>query len=104
MAKVLRRELRGLLFISPWLIGFLAFGLYPAAISLYYSFTRYSGFGTPVVTGLKNYNLMFNDPVFWKAVLNTLYITGLGVPLSLVLGLLIALPLNARIRGQSVYR
>ena len=104
MRKVLRREAMGLVFISPWLLGFLAFGLYPLAISLYYSFTRYSGFGTPVFTGLKNYQLVFSDPVFWKAVQNTLYITGLGVPLSLILGLLIALPLNARIRGQAIYR
>ncbi len=104
MAKILRREVLGILFISPWLLGFVAFGLYPALISLYYSFTRYSGFGTPVFTGWTNLNLIINDPVFWKSVGNTLYVAGLGVPLSLVLGLLIALPLNARIRGQAVYR
>jgi multiple sugar transport system permease protein len=104
MKRVLRREGLGLLFISPWLLGFLAFGLYPMLISLYYSFTRYSGFGSPVFTGWTNLQLIVNDPVFWKAVQNTLYITGLGVPISLVLGLLIALPLNARIRGQSFYR
>jgi len=104
MGKVLRREGLGLLLIGPWLLGFLAFGLYPTVISLYYSFTRFSGFGSPVFTGLTNYNLIINDPVFWKAVGNTLYITGLGVPLSLILGLAIALPLNARIRGQAIYR
>jgi len=104
MVKALRREGLGLLFIGPWLIGFLAFGLYPTLASLSYSFTRYSGFGTPVVTGLTNYSLILNDPVFWKAVWNTLYLTGLGVPLSVVLGLAIALPLNAGIRGQSFYR
>src|SRR5689334_4629211 len=100
MKKVLRREGLGLLFIGPWLLGFLAFGLYPALISLYYSFTRYSGFQSPVFTGWTNLRLIAGDPVFWKAVQNTLYITGLGVPISLVLGLLIALPLNARIQGQ----
>ncbi|SRR5579884_4168418 len=104
MGKALRREGLGLLFISPWLLGFVAFGLYPTLASLYYSFTRYSGFGTPVFTGLTNYGLMIHDPVFWKAIWNTLYITGLGVPLSVVLGLGIALPLNARVRGQSIYR
>jgi multiple sugar transport system permease protein len=104
MRKVLRREGLGLLFIGPWLLGFLAFGLYPALISLYYSFTRYSGFEAPVFTGWTNLRLIMADPVFWKAVQNTLYITGLGVPISLVLGLLIALPLNARIRGQALYR
>src|SRR5947209_3531594 len=104
MGKALRREGLGLLFIGPWLLGFLAFGLYPALASLYYSFTRYSGFGTPTVTGLTNLGLIIHDPVFWKAVWNTVYITGVGVPLSIVLGLGIALPLNAGVRGQSIYR
>src|SRR5579859_4947717 len=98
MLRVLRREGRGLLFISPWLVGFVAFGLYPSLISLYYSFTRYTGFGTPVLTGWTNLDLIVHDPVFWTAIKNTLFMVGIGVPLSLVLGLLIALPLNARIR------
>ncbi len=104
MLKIARRECLGLLFIGPWLLGFLAFGLYPTVASLYYSFTRFSGFGAPVVTGLTNYRLMFADPVFWTAIWNTAYITGVGVPLSVVLGLAIALPLNAGVRGQSLYR
>lgn len=104
MAKLFRREGLGLLFIAPWLLGFLAFGLYPMLASLYYSFTRYSGFGAPVVTGLTNYNLMIHDPVFWTAIRNTLYFVGLGVPLSIVLGLAIALPMNANVRGIGIYR
>jgi multiple sugar transport system permease protein len=104
MLRSLRREGKGLLFVSPWLVGFLAFGLYPTLLSLYYSFTRYTGFGTPIFTGWTNLDLVFHDPVFWIAVRNTLFIVALGVPLSLILGLLIALPLNARIRGQAIYR
>jgi multiple sugar transport system permease protein len=104
MGKALRREGLGLLFISPWLLGFIAFGLYPTLASLYYSFTNYTGFGAPEITGLRNYIRMVQDPVFWKAIWNTLYLTGLGVPLSIVLGLGIALPLNANARGQSLYR
>ena len=86
MGKALRREGLGLLFISPWLLGFIAFGLYPTLASLYYSFTNYTGFGTPDITGLRNYVRMVQDPVFWKAIWNTLYLTGLGVPLSIVPG------------------
>jgi multiple sugar transport system permease protein len=104
MAKALQREGLGLLFIGPWLLGFLAFGLYPMLASLYYSFTRYSGFGTPVVTGLTNYGLMIHDPLFWRSIWNTLYLTGLGVPLSIIIGLAIALPLNAKVRGIGLYR
>jgi multiple sugar transport system permease protein len=104
MVKVFRREGLGLLFIGPWLLGFLAFGLYPMLASLYYSFTRYTGFGAPVVTGLTNYNLLIHDPVFWTAIRNTLYFVGWGVPLSIVLGLAIALPMNANVRGIAAYR
>ena len=104
MTKVMRREGLGLLFIAPWLIGFLAFGLYPMLDSFYYSFTRYTGFGSPVLTGLTNYSLIIHDPVFWTAVENTLYLVGIGLPLSILLGLLIALPMNAPVRGIAAYR
>ena len=104
MVKIVRREGLGLFFIAPWLLGFLAFGLYPMLDSLYYSFTRYTGFGAPVLTGLTNYSLIIHDQVFWTAVENTLYLVGLGLPLSIVLGLLIALPMNAPVRGIAAYR
>jgi multiple sugar transport system permease protein len=104
MVKLLRQEGSGLIFIGPWLLGFLVFGLYPMLASLYYSFTRYTGFGAPTFTGLTNLNLIVRDPVFYTCVLNTLYLVGLGVPLSLVLGLAIALPMNARVRGIGLYR
>lgn len=104
MTKIVRREGLGLLFIAPWLLGFLAFGLYPMVDSLYYSFTRYSGFGTPVITGLTNYTLIIHDRVFWTAVANTAYLVGIGLPASIILGLLIALPMNAPVRGIAAYR
>jgi len=104
MARNIRREGIGLLFIAPWLLGFLAFGLYPMLDSLYYSFARYNGFGAPVITGLTNYDLIIHDPVFWAAVANTAYLVGVGLPASIALGLLIALPMNAPVRGIAVYR
>lgn len=104
MARNIRREGIGLLFIAPWLLGFLAFGLYPMLDSLYYSFARYDGFGAPVLTGLTNYDLIIHDPVFWAAVANTAYLVGVGLPASIALGLLIALPMNAPVRGIAVYR
>ena len=65
MGKALRREGLGLLFIAPWLLGFLAFGLYPTLASLYYSFTRYDIISSPQWIGLKNYQtLLFDDDSF----------------------------------------
>jgi ABC-type glycerol-3-phosphate transport system permease component len=101
-----RRDLRiGLLFITPWLVGFAAFYLYPALASLYYSFTDFRILQAPKWVGLDNYAQMLADPQFWKALGNTLYITVLGVPLAVMTALGIALLLNVKkIAGIGVFR
>ena len=70
-----RRELRaGLLFILPWVIGFLAFTLYPMAKALYYSCTDYNLLQPPTWIGLDNYSTAFTqDPLFWQALGNTVF-------------------------------
>ena len=61
-----RRNLRtGLLFISPWIVGFLVFLVYPILYTLRISFTQYSGFGEPKWIGLGNYRTLLNDDLFW---------------------------------------
>src|SRR5213593_4158958 len=62
----LRALLRGLAFLSPWLVGFIAFTLVPIALSLYYSFCRYSLLQPPLFKGAENYRDLAGDPVFWK--------------------------------------
>jgi multiple sugar transport system permease protein len=101
-----RRNLRtGLLFISPWVVGFSAFYLYPALASLYYSFTDFKILQEPTWVGLANYQRMVSDPVFWKALGNTLYLTLIGIPLGVMSALGIALLLNVkRIVGIGVFR
>lgn len=100
-----RRDLRqGILFISPWIIGFIAFTLYPIIASLYYSFTNYSLFGKPDWVGFSNYIKLFNDPKFFQTLGNTLIFTILIVPASMVLAIILALLLNNNLRGNSVYR
>lgn len=62
MAKQEKRNIRlGLLFISPWLIGFIALSLIPLAMSLYYSLTRYDLIRPPQFIGVTNYVRLFND-------------------------------------------
>lgn len=106
LSRTERKNLRtGLLFISPWLVGFLAFNLYPALASLYYSFTNFKILQDPRWIGLDNYTKLINDPIFWKSLTNTLYITVVGVPLAVVVALGIALLLNRRgIRGIGIFR
>ena len=106
MTRSERRNLRnGLLFISPWLFGFIVFSIYPLIASVYYSFTDYNVVQPPVWTGLNNYHeLFFEDPLFWTALYNTMYFTLFSVPLSLAVSLGIALLLNMKIPAMSVYR
>jgi multiple sugar transport system permease protein len=100
-----RRNLRTALpFIAPWIIGFLAFTVYPIFYSLYLSFTSYSGFGDAVPVGLKNYAYMARDPLFWKSLFNTFYYTGLAVPIGVVVAIVLALMMNQNVREVAFYR
>ena len=106
LSRVERRNLRtGLLFISPWLLGFSAFTLYPSLASLYYSFTNLKILQTPQWIGLDNYAQLLKDPLFWKSLGNTLYLTLVGVPIAVMVALSIALLLNRKqVRGIGVFR
>lgn len=95
----------GLLFISPWLIGFLLFTLYPLASSFYYSLTRYGLLNPPNFVGLRNYVQIFTeDPHFGTVAYNTAYYVGLGAPLGVASAFLMAILLNTDIRGRSLFR
>jgi multiple sugar transport system permease protein len=95
----------GLLFISPWLIGFLLFTLYPLASSFYYSLTRYGLLNPPNFVGLRNYVQIFaEDPHFGTVAYNTVYYVGLGAPLGVASAFLMAILLNTDIRGRSLFR
>jgi multiple sugar transport system permease protein len=94
----------GLAFLSPWLVGFLVFTLIPVAMSLYYSLTDYSLLQPPLYKGLDNYRALANDPVFWKVLLNTFVYAIFALPLGMILALAVAMLLNSRVAGVSVYR
>ena len=96
---------KGLLFVSPWLIGFLAWTVYPLLSSIYYSLTRSDLIRPPVFVGLKNYiDLFTRDPHFKVVIPNTLYYVGLGTPLAVITAFLLASLLNGRIVGRPVFR
>jgi len=95
----------GLLFISPWLIGFLLFVVYPLASSFYYSLTRYDLLHPPQFLGLDNYVGIFtSDPHFGTVVYNTMYFVGLSAPLGVAGAFLLASLLNTDIAGRSLFR
>lgn len=101
-----RRELLvGLLFASPWLLGFLAFTLFPILSSLYYSFTRYDLLRPPVFLGLDNYiNILTDDEDFRTVAYNTLWWVVFSTPLGVLSAFLMALLLNTNIVGRSFFR
>jgi multiple sugar transport system permease protein len=90
-------------FLSPWLIGFAVLTAGPIVASLLISFSRYDVLHEPEWVGLGNYERLVNDPLFWKSLLNTVYML-MAVPLGIVIGLGIAMLLNADIRGMKVFR
>lgn len=94
----------GFAFALPWIVGFLAFTVYPFFGSLYYSFTSYDLFSPPQWIGLDNYRAIASDPSFYKALRNTFYMAFIAMPIGLTASLLIALLLNLKVRGISFYR
>ncbi|MGA2380733.1 MAG: sugar ABC transporter permease [Spirochaetia bacterium] len=105
MTQSTRRNLRnGLLFVSPWLFGFLTLQVYPILYSLRMSFTEYSGFGDMTDIGWQNFINLFKDDLFWKSAYNTLYYTVLAVPIGVVVAIVIALAMNQKVKEVPVYR
>lgn len=95
----------GILFMMPWFIGFLIFGLYPMIMSVYYSLCRYDVLRIPQFIGLGNYQkLIFEDPYFWTSISNTLIYTVLRVPLCIIGSLLLAVLVNNGVRGIKFFR
>jgi multiple sugar transport system permease protein len=102
-----REEIMAYILISPWIIGFLWFTLGPMLTSLGLSFTETDLFTSEFV-GFANYERLLSTDVtlslFWKSLYNTAYYVFLSIPLTMIVGFVIALLLNQNIRGQSVYR
>jgi multiple sugar transport system permease protein len=105
---------KGLGFLSPWLVGFLGLMLLPLAMSFYYSLCDFALLKGPLFIGLDNYRQLIwepdpvsgsrGDPVFWKALWNTVRYALMALPAAMLVSLGLALMLNARIVGQSIYR
>lgn len=96
--------IKGLLFISPWIIGFLVFSVYPTVYSIILSFLRYSGFQPPIWLGLQNYYRMFTDDLFWQSLYNTLYYAVFAVPIGIVVAIILALAMNRKVKEVGLYR
>ncbi|NOZ28114.1 MAG: sugar ABC transporter permease [Chloroflexi bacterium] len=101
-----RREyLTFLAFIAPNFILFGVFTFWPLVYSFYLSLHKWNMIApTKKFVGLNNYAKMIQDDVFWQVSRNTLYLAGGTVFVKLALALGLALLLNQRLTGRSVYR
>lgn len=99
-----RALLTGLMFVSPWLIGFVIFTLYPVFASAYLSFTDYRVLAPPRWVGLANYTELFADhDYFLPSLMDTVFMF-VELPIALVMGLILALLLDQKLRGIAFYR
>jgi multiple sugar transport system permease protein len=99
-----RQLVKGLAFLSPWMVGFLAFTLLPIALAFYYSFCEFSLLKAPMLIGADNYRELFRDEVFWISMRNTIYYASMALPMGLLVSLGLAMLLNVKMPGQAVFR
>lgn len=99
-----REGIVGYLFFLPGLIGLVFLMGIPILFSLYISFTKYNIYNSPEWLGLKNYIVMFEDPLFTKSIINTLYYVALSVPINTIVGILLAVLLNQKAKGIRIFR
>ncbi|MFI2105438.1 carbohydrate ABC transporter permease [Isoptericola sp. NPDC019693] len=99
-----RNALIGWTFVLPNFLGFAILTLIPVIAVFYLSLTGWNVFGKAPWVGLDNYTRLLSDASFHRALLNTLYYSGLHIPLTLVASLGLALLLNQKLRGVAFFR
>ena len=105
MSAAAKREQNwGWIMVAPTIIGLLVLNVYPFIQTLIMSFSTHLGFGTYEFKGIGNYTDMLKSPEFWKATWNTIYFCILTVPVGIFLSLLVAILLNAKVKGKGFFR
>ena len=99
-----RQQLTAVLFLTPNLLGFLVFVLYPVFRAFIISCTNWDGFAKMDFIGIKNYVSLFSDETFLISLKNTLVYTVITVPCSVIFGILMALVMNVKLPGIKLFR
>lgn len=97
----------GYMFAAPWIVGFLIFVIVPMGFSFYWSFTDYriaSGESTNWIWFDNYRTLILKDETFRASIVNTLFLTVLGLPLQMGMALFLAVLLNQKSRGERIFR
>jgi multiple sugar transport system permease protein len=108
LSPLARREaLWGYLFISPWIIGFLAFILVPMIVTFVFTFTNVNLLQSEPLkfVGLENWQRLFGDSGMWRSLGVTLKFAAIQLPVTIVVPFLVALLLNSpQLRATSFFR
>jgi multiple sugar transport system permease protein len=104
MRKQTRETIIAYTFIAPNFIGFAVFTLVPLVFALFLSFLAWDGANPMQIAGLGNFTRLFTDPVFWRAMWNTVAYTAGVVPLTLICALFLAILLNQKLGGRNFFR
>lgn len=102
--NIYKESTAGILFTLPFTIGFLLFLVVPLGISLYYAFCDYNILSPAVFTGLKNFQTMLKDNLFWKSLQVTFFYAIVSVPLKLAFALLVAVLFLKTSKASAIYR
>jgi multiple sugar transport system permease protein len=99
-----RRALWGIALVLPNTLGLLVFFGIPVILAFRTSLVEWNGIRAPIDVGLKNFEHLFQDPLFWRSLGNTFKLLLMTIPVGLVLSLGAAVLLNQRLVGRSVFR
>jgi len=100
-----KREARwGMILAAPAFLHSLIWIGIPVIVALALSFTSYDMVTAPVFVGFDNYANIFSDALFWRAMRNNLVLAVVGIPVSMLIALVLAVLLNRGVRGQSLFR
>jgi multiple sugar transport system permease protein len=100
-----REAIEGILYTSPWILGFIIFIAGPLIASLYLSFTKYNVLRPAKFIGMENYIVaLTKDPLFLPSIGRTFYYAALLVPLSLIGSLVVAILLNQKLVATTAWR
>lgn len=95
----------GWLFILPTMLGLIVLNIIPMVQSFYQTFFKTGDFGKGnVFIGFDNYVKLFSDGEVWRALFNTFKYALIEVPFSVVIALILAVLLNRKLRGRTIYR
>ena len=90
------------LFLTPAFLVYTLFLIIPIGVTVYYSFTDFSGIGKESFIGFQNYERMFDDKLFFISLKNTLIVLLVSTVILIAVSFLVALMLNREFKGNNV--